>query len=98
VRVALSYALVMLTGVTLCCGRGPSPLPALCALHLHCSRFLGCLDAAKQKLLDMGFQDLVFEDALELLQSQVRAMMSMGPGKQVSAQGLRGSSRVSPGV
>lgn len=48
------------------------PLPALCILHLPCARFLGCLDAAKQKLLDMGFQDLVFEDALELLQSQVR--------------------------
>jgi hypothetical protein len=38
------------------------------------TRFLGCLDTAKQKLLDMGFQDLVFEDALELLQSQVRGM------------------------
>eukprot|EP00878_Enallax_costatus_P024850 GHUV01026543.1.p1 GENE.GHUV01026543.1~~GHUV01026543.1.p1 ORF type:complete len:218 (+),score=55.57 GHUV01026543.1:356-1009(+) len=45
----------------------------------ECRRFLNCLQGWKQKLVDIGYEPIVFEDPLDMLLQQVQAIL-IGPG------------------
>jgi ubiquitin thioesterase protein OTUB1 len=54
----------------------------------ECQRFVACLRGWKSKLVHCGFQELVFEDALDLLLDQCTGMMTtpLGGGGQKQQQ------------
>ncbi|KAF5840411.1 peptidase C65 Otubain-domain-containing protein [Dunaliella salina] len=48
----------------------------------ECSRILTCVQSWRKKLIDVGFQELVFEDAMELLLQQVNGILHGNIGQE----------------